>query len=40
MAPFLAGAAAGALLNTRETNRIGSRLREDLRKQTVTVTRH
>lgn len=39
VAPFLAGAAAGAILNARETNRVGQRLRDDLRKKHVTVTR-
>jgi hypothetical protein len=39
LAPLLAGAAAGAILNSRETNRIGGRLRDDLRNRNVTLTR-
>jgi hypothetical protein len=37
MAPLMAGAAAGAILNSRETNRIGRRLRDDLRLQSLTA---
>jgi len=35
MAPLLAGAAAGAVLNTRETNRLGERLVKDLRRRRI-----
>jgi hypothetical protein len=34
MAPMLAGAAAGAALNARETHRLGERLAKDLRRRT------
>ena len=40
MAPLMAGAAAGAMLNARQTNQIGKRLRDDLRLQSVTVKRY
>ncbi|MDX6285297.1 MAG: hypothetical protein QOG53_782 [Frankiales bacterium] len=40
VAPFLAGAAAGAILNSRETNRVGNRLREDLRRHNGLIKRH
>jgi hypothetical protein len=33
LAPFLTGAAAGALLNHRETRKLGSQVRDDLRKR-------
>jgi hypothetical protein len=33
MAPMFAGAAAGALLNSRETHRLGERLIKDLRRR-------
>jgi hypothetical protein len=33
LAPFLTGAAAGALLNHRETRKLGNQVREDLRKR-------
>ena len=33
MAPLLAGAAAGAALNMRETNKLGERISKDLRKR-------
>jgi hypothetical protein len=39
LAPFLAGAAAGALLNSRETKRVGDRLRSELKARTVPLRR-
>jgi hypothetical protein len=33
LAPFLTGAAAGALLNHRETRKLGNQVRDDLRKR-------
>ena len=33
LAPLLTGAAAGALLNRRETRRLGNQVRDDLRKR-------
>jgi hypothetical protein len=35
MAPMMAGAAAGAALNLRETNKLGERLTKDLRKRSL-----
>ena len=35
MAPMMAGAAAGAALNLRETNKLGDRLTKDLRKRSL-----
>jgi hypothetical protein len=35
MAPMMAGAAAGAALNMRETNKLGERLTKDLRKRSL-----
>jgi hypothetical protein len=37
LAPLLAGAAAGGLLNQRETRRLGEKIRNDLRKQAPLV---
>jgi hypothetical protein len=36
LAPFLTGAAAGALIDHRETRRLGNLVREDLRKRAIT----
>src|SRR5215472_3134282 len=38
LAPLLAGAAAGALIDHRETSRLGTLVREDLRKRSRDVT--
>jgi uncharacterized protein (DUF697 family) len=38
LAPLLAGAAAGALIDHRETRRLGSQIREDLRKRSRDAT--
>ena len=35
LAPFLTGAAAGALLNHRETRKLGHQVRDDLRKRSA-----
>ena len=37
LAPFLTGAAAGALLNHRETRKLGHQVRDDLRKQAAST---
>jgi len=38
LAPFLTGAAAGALLNHRETRKLGNQVRDDLRKRAAEGT--
>jgi hypothetical protein len=37
LAPLLAGAAAGGMLNQRETRKLGNKIRDDLRKQAPLV---